>query len=217
MIKYIFQRFLIFTFVCSLVIGIIGCWIPEFYTTHYDNVKVIKNTECLHYQANSGTSDKSLGRYVKFEYKDKDGIIRTNDDFWAYNNDLDHSCSKSYYNLINKHEYDDPNAWTIAIIIILFILSGFLMIPVCVGEMDVHCDYDDEKDIGFLRLNIFYYWKIFIGYPAQEVKEYCENLANDINKASRYSYTIKYYWQMDNELKQYIKDKKQSELNIVEN
>ena len=218
--KYLFQRFLILTFILSTTIGVTGLWIPGFYTTHYDNVRVIKNTECRHYQADNSTSDKSLGRYVKFEYLDRDGIKRTDDDFWAYNNDLDHSCSKSYYNLIKNHQYEDPKGWLIAIMIILSLLSGFLIMPVCIEEMDVRHDYDtdDEKDIGFFRLNVFYYWKIFLGYPAQEVKEYCENLANDIDNTSKYNYHIKYYWQMNDELNQYIKGKKQqSEINVVEN
>ena len=208
---YLTQRFIIFIFVCSLSIGISGLWIPGFYTVHYDNVKIIKNIECCHNQVHSGTTDKSLGRYVKFEYKDKNGIKRTDDEFWEYNNTIDHSCSKSYYTLINKHEYNGTKGWLIGLIVALAGISGILLIPACIGEMDVKTDYygNEEKDIGFLRLNIFYYWKIFLGYPIVEVKEYCENLANEINNTSIYNYKIKYYSEMNNELNQYIKEKKQ--------
>ena len=207
MIDYIYHR--IVTCICflSLFIIISGCFIPGFYKTKYTNCQVMQNIETRHYDANMNTGCNDLGRYVKLSYTDNNGIRHETVDFWHYNNNIDKSCSKSYYDLIKKHEYKQFNKLTL-ILFGIFGLSLILFLFSCFCQMDLD-DYDqcDKKHIAFFRLSIFSYYCKFIGYPKDKVDLFYKYLCDEINCCPTYSFDIPKYKDMKKELLMFINNK----------
>lgn len=210
MAKYIFQRIVIFVWVVSCVVAISGIYIPNFYSRPCREVRIIENRETTRDQVvNYQTSDKSLGRYVKYSYLDENNIRQTEDDFWPYENTMGKTCRPSYYKLVRDKKYSETRGVVITIVLFFTILSTILLILACIGEMDSEHDYrGDEKDIGFLRLNIFNFWNSFCGYPHDLLYLYCEQKAEEMNNCSSYKYKIPEYSEMKKELQEYIKQNK---------
>ena len=177
MIKYIFQRVIISIFALSIIFGICGFFIDGFYSKKYDNVKIIKNIECRHYQVNNSTVCKDLGRFVKFSY-----VKDTDSHFFKYNNEVDKCItSKKYNQLVQEHIGYVTRAWLIGILIVIFIVSGVISILTCIDNMDVKYDYcEDSRKIALFRVKVFCWWKKFTGHPADIVNEYCERKLNEI-------------------------------------
>ena len=218
MVKYIFQRLLILTFILSLGVGICGLFIPGFFATRYDNVKIIKNTECRHFEIVSGNNCRDLGRYVKFEYKKNNGVKDTDDCFFEYNNEVDkYVKSKNYYKLTNDHIAYVANGWIIAIVVILIVLSGILFFPCCLDEMDVHYDYDeDEREIARFRLKVFCSWRKFIGYSSEKINAFYKDYLNKINSMRYFGRReIPYYSELEREYNNFINNISNSKINVM--
>lgn len=219
--KYIFQRVIIGFCILILVIGLSGIFIPGFYTTRYTDCHVQKNIEAIHNNVDNGTCNNK-GRYVRFTYVDRDGVKREKTDFWHYRNSLDKSCKKSYYNLVEHHEYNDVNGWTIGIICVLFLISLFIAGNVCIDEMDLERDYyiSDKKDIAKLRLFIFYTWHLFLGYSDKYLDVLYDREMEHINDAGSYSFKILPYSKMSKLLQQiidqYNNDEENSKIRITD-
>lgn len=210
MAKYIYQRILIFVWVVSCSVAISGIFIPNFYDRPCQEVRIIENRETTRDQVvNYQTSDKSLGRYVKFSYLDENNIRQVEDDFWPYENTMGKTCSPSYYKLTRDKKYSETRGWVLGIVLFFSILSTILLPFSLIDEMDLEHDYrGDEKDIGFLRLNIFNFWNSFCGYPHDLLYSYCEQKAEEMNNCSSYKYKIPEYGDMKKEFIEYIEKKK---------
>lgn len=183
MIKYIFQRIIIAIFALSIIFGICGFFIDGIYSTRYDNVKIVKNIECRHYQVNNSTACKDLGRFVKFIYIKDDGTKDKDDKFFKYNNEVDKNVkSKKYNQLVKEHIGYVARSWLIGILVVIFIASGFISILTCIDQMDVKYDYwEDSRKIALFRIKAFCWWKKFTGHPVEIVNEYCERTLNETN------------------------------------
>ena len=184
MIKYIFQRVILTVFALSVIFGICGNFIDGFYSKKYDNVKIIKNIECRHYQFDKSTSCKDLGRLVKFIYVKDDGTKDTDYHFFTYNNEIDKCItSKKYNQLVKEHVGYVTRDWLIGILIGCLLVSGIISIPICMQQMDVKYDYwgRDPRDIALFRIKAFCWWKKFTGHPVEIVNEYRERELNEIN------------------------------------
>ena len=183
MIKYIFQRIIIAIFALSVIFGICGFFIDGFYSKKYDNIKIIKNIECRHYQVNNSTACKDLGRFVKFSYVKDNGVKDTDSHFFKYNNEVDKNVkSKKYNQLVKEHIGYVNRDLIIALFIVLIFVSGMICLPLCIGDMDVKYDYwEDSRKIALFRIKAFCWWKKFTGHPAEIVNEYCERTLNEIN------------------------------------
>ena len=181
MLKYIYQRVLIVIFISSIILSICGIWIDGFYTTRYDDVKIVKNIECCHNQYDNNASCRDLGRCIKFIYVRNDGIKDSESKFFHYKTDVDKQItSKKYNQLINEHIGYVTKRWVIALIILIILLSGFLLLPACIDNMDVkydYCDYD-SRDIALFRIKVFCWWKKFIGYNNKMINDFYEEICN---------------------------------------
>ena len=198
--RYIYQRVVTYICILSLFIIISGLFIPGFYTTKYTDCKVIQNIETRHHSAEPNIGCNDLGRYVKLSYTDNNGIRHETVDFWHYNNGIDKSCKKSYYDLTKRHEYKKFNKLTI----ILFVISGLFVIlclSTCLWQMDLEDYYgSDKKHIAFFRLAIFSYYCKFIGYPKDKVDLFYKELYNEMNNYPTYNFKIPKYNAMKKEL-----------------
>lgn len=218
MVKYIYQRILIIIWIVSCIIAISGIFIPNFYNRPCQEVRIIENRETTHDQVvNYQTSDKSLGRYVKFSYLDENNIRQVEDDFWPYENTMGKTCSPSYYKLTRDKKYSETRGCVLGIILFFVILSTILIPFSLFDEMDLNRDYrGDEKDIGFFRLNVFYIWNSFFGYPHDALYAYCSKKADEINNCPSYKYYIPPYKKLKAEFKEFINEQK-SEVVASEN
>ena len=147
MVKYIYQRVLIIVWSLTVVIAISGIFIPNFYKYPCKDIRIIQNIETTFDQTvNYQTGNKSLGRYVRFSYLDKNGIRQIEDEFWGYENTLAKSCSTSYYKLVKDKKYSLMRSWLLWLILSILILTSILL-PVSVyDEMNLNRDYrGDEK------------------------------------------------------------------------
>lgn len=208
MTKYIYQRTVICICILSLFIIIGGFFIPGFYKTKYTNCKVIQNIQARHNSAEPNIACNDLGRYVKLSYTDNNGIRHEIINFWHYNNRIDKSCKKSYYDLIERHEYKKFNNLTI-ILFVIFGLSLLLILFTCLDEMDVKYDYcnSDSKDITIFRIKVFCWWKKFTEHPAEIVNEYREKTLSEIN-GIKYKYfdrhTTPYYREIQKDYEEFV-------------
>lgn len=97
-------------------------FIDNFYHKRYDNVKIIKNVECRHYQACNTTDCKDVGRFVKFSYVKNDGSKDVESIFFKYNNEVEKNVISNRYNkLVNEHIGYVNRNW----LIILIVFFGF--------------------------------------------------------------------------------------------
>lgn len=189
MLKYIFQRVLIIIFISSLILSICGIWIDGFYTTRYEDVKIVKNIECYHKQYDNRTSCKDLGRYIKFIYVRNDGIKDSGSKFFHYKTNVDKKItSKKYNKLINEHIGYVVKPWVIGIMILIILLSGFLLLLICSDDMDVKYDYCncDSRDIALFRIKVFCWFKKFIGYNNEMINNFYEEEISDKKFTSGY-------------------------------
>ena len=210
MAKYIYQRIVIYICILSLFIIISGFFIPGFYTTKYTDCKVIQNIETRHNSADPNRGCNDLGRYVKFSYTDNNGIRHEMVDFWHYNNRIDKSCGKSYYNLTKGHKYKKFNNLTI-ILFAIFGLSVILYLCTCLYDMDLDDYYGSDKiHIAFFRLDVFSYYCKFIGYPKDIVDLFYKELHNEMDKCPTYNLKIPKYKDMKKELIKLINNEKKN-------
>lgn len=207
MVKYIFQRVLILVFALSVIFGICGSFIDNFYYKRYDNVKIIKNIECRHYQACNTTDCKDVGRFVKFSYVKNDGSKDVESIFFKYNNEVEKNVISNRYNkLVNEHIGYVNRDWLIALLVLLAFGSGVACLPLCICNMNVKYDYSDSvKEISLFRLKVFCCWKKFIGHPAELMNAfYMENI-NAINNIMYFgAFKIPYYSELQKEYNKFV-------------
>lgn len=207
MIKYICQRVIIVILTLSVIFGICGFFIDGFYAKKYNNVKIVKNIECRHYQVNNSTSCKDLGRFVKFIYVKDDGTKDTDSQFFKYNNEVDKNVqSKKYNQLVKEHIGYVKRNWLIILLIGCFVISGIMCIPICAGQMDVKYDYwGDSKDIALFRIKAFCWWQKFTGHPAEIVNEYRKKELNVID-CTRYfdRHSTPYYSEIQKDYEKFV-------------
>jgi len=207
MIKYIFQRVIIAIFALSVIFGICGFFIDGFYAKKYDNVKIIKNIECRHYQISNSTSCKDLGKFVKFSYVKDNGVKDTDSHFFKYNNEVDKNVkSKRYNQLVHEHIGYVNRDLIIALFIALIFVSGFICLPLCIGNMDVKYDYwEDAREIALFRIKAFCWWKKFTGHPAEIVNEYCKKELNVIDCIRYFDrHSTPYYSEIKNDYEKFV-------------
>lgn len=210
MIKYIFQRVIITIFALSVIFGICGIFIEGIYSIRYDNVKIIKNIECRHYQFDKSTTCKDLGRLVKFIYVKDNGTKDTDYHFFIYNNEIDKCItSKNYNQLVKEHIGYVTRKWLIIILVTILLVSGIISIPTCMSQMDVKYDYwGDSKDIALFRIKAFCWWKKFTGHPAEIVNEYREKELNEINCIRYFDrYSTPYYSEIRKDYKEFVAER----------
>lgn len=207
MIKYICQRVIIVILALSVIFGIGGFFIDGFYSKKYDNVKIIKNVECRHYQVNNSSSCKDLGKFVKFSYVKDNGVKDTDSHFYKYNNEVDKNVkSKKYNQLVQEHIGYVTRDWLIGILIAISLGFGIISIPLCAGQMDVKYDYwgDNPRDIALFRIKAFCWWKKFTGHPAEIINEYCKRELNEINRIRYFDrHSTPYYSEIRKDYKKF--------------
>lgn len=216
MIKYIFQRVLLTVLIGSFIIGIAGIFIPGFYVSSHNDVHIIKNVETTHKKYNPNTECcDNLGRYVKFWYEEN-GQKYEESEFYHYTNSVDKECKKGYYNVTQKHIYNDFRDVLFGIICSIFLGSLFISLACCMGEMDLNYDYDasDRPKIFKYRLKLFYWFVQFIGYNGETLDEYYNDQYNAIER-HQHHYQMRSFKKMYHDYKTFAETYKPNENRIT--
>lgn len=217
--KYIWQRILIITTITILILGISGTFMEGFYTKHYTtDVRILSNVESSYNKINPKNTKNhdELGRYVKISYRDNNGETHKLGEFYSYNNYIDKDPGYRYRQLKEHHVYITDRVWLIVIMVILMLGLPIITLFMCGEEMNIYHDYNEEQKISLLRLKIFYWWYSFIGYSKEALDELYEKEFDRIDiKHFKYSFRIKPYLTLRQELKDIIK-KQKSQIQVKE-